>query len=142
MAPSAECSTHLDKQILAAQEARTIATAVMSYSIDNNAFPVLTNGVTTMQSLESVLEPVHVLALPLSDPWNHPDAPLVQRNFVPRLQRGFRRRGPVVRRVLADAEDPDAAIRSLCRGAVDEFGADLIFANGEPCQWASGSLKE
>jgi hypothetical protein len=134
--------TDLDKQVLAAQEAGTIATAVMSYSIDNNAFPVLTNGVTTVQSLESVLEPVYIRALPLSDPWSHPYLYWSNGTSFIVYSAGSDAEDRSYDKLLAEAEDSDTAIRSLCRGAVDELGADLIFANGEPCQWASGGLED
>ena len=47
---------------------RTIATAVESYSIDNNQYP--SNSATTVSTIASYLEPTYIKKIPTEDGWN------------------------------------------------------------------------
>ena len=48
---------------------RTIATAVESYSIDNNQYP---DGGPNVSTISTFLEPTYIKALPIVDGWNNP----------------------------------------------------------------------
>lgn len=56
------------KQKRTMADMRSIGTAVESYSIDNNAYPVATD----MDTLKGIVEPVYIRSLPTVDGWGNP----------------------------------------------------------------------
>ncbi|MCP3982259.1 MAG: hypothetical protein GY716_23385 [bacterium] len=141
-APIAGELTEQERQALTARDVRTIAIAVMSYSIDNNTYPVLTGSTSGVQALQPLLEPHYVRGLPISDGWEHgyfywSDG----KNFIVYSTGGDHEDQPYYN-VLRDTDDAAAQIASICSGASRRLGADIVFANGEPCQWPEGSLDD
>ncbi|MEM7248693.1 MAG: type II secretion system protein GspG [Acidobacteriota bacterium] len=58
------------KQKRTTGDMRTVATAIESYSIDNNQYPILASG--EVSEIETFLEPTYIKAVPTLDGWRHP----------------------------------------------------------------------
>jgi hypothetical protein len=141
-APVAGELTEQDRQILSASDLQTIAIAVMSYSIDNNTYPVVTGGAAGVQALQPLLEPLYVRALPLFDAWGHGYFYWSNgKNFLV-YSTGGDTEDYSYSALLRDAEEPADSLATICSGASRQPGADVIFANGEPCRWPDGSLQD
>lgn len=137
--PPAGVLTDRERGELTVSDLRAIAQALMAYAIDNNAYPVLTSGSTGAGVLRPLLEPHYIRALPLSDAWEHP-------YFYWSSGKTF-----LVYSTGGDAEDrsygsslsveAEGILSIFCGGASRHPGADIIFANGEPCQWPEFSTE-
>ena len=136
--PQAGALTDDERGKLTVADLRSIALALMEYEIDTNTYPVLTNGSAGAAILRPLLEPTYIRALPLSDAWERP-------YYYWSNGKAF-----LVWSTGGDAEDrsygsslgvdAEAVPSSFCGGACRRPGADIIFANGEPCQWPEGTL--
>lgn len=134
--------TERERQVLTVRDLRTIAGAVMAYSIDNNTYPVLVDGTVGVHALGPLLEPYYVRGLPRVDGWEGPYLYWSNgKNFLV-YSSGGNGEDRSYDGLLRGAEDVRDALASVCSGATSRLGADVIFANGEPCQWPAGSLEE
>ncbi len=141
-APAAGELTEQERQAITARDLRTIAIAVASYSIDNNAYPVLTDGAAGVQALRPLVEPIYVRALPLSDGWERSYLYWSDgKNFLV-YSTGDDNVDEHYSELLQHAEDTPTQLASICSGASRRLGADIVFANGEPCRWPEGSLED
>ena len=140
-APVAGELTEQERQALTVHDLQTIAVAVMAYSIDHNTYPVLTDGAAGVQALKSLLEPIYVRGLPLSDGWEHGYLYWSNgKNFLV-FSTGGDSEDQSYSALLRDAEEAPESLALICSGVSRRLGADVIFANGEPCQWPEGSLE-
>jgi len=55
------------KQKRTMADMRSIGTAVESYAVDNNVYPV----VTTAANLKTAVEPIYIKSMPVNDGWSH-----------------------------------------------------------------------
>ena len=141
-APVAGELTDQERQALTARDLRTIATAVMGYSIDNNTYPVLTDGAASTRALQPLLEPNYVRGLPVSDAWGNSYLYWSNGNNFLVYSTGGDSEDQPYSALLRDAEEAADSLASICSGASRRLGTDVIFANGEPCQWPEGSLED
>ena len=114
----------------------------MSYSIDNNTYPVLTDGVAGAQALQPLLEPVYVRGLPLSDAWGQGYFYWSNGKTFLVYSTGGDAEDHPYSALLRDAEEAADSVAAICSGASRRLGADVIFANGELCQWPENSLED
>lgn len=136
--PPAGALTDHDRGVLSVEELRTIAVAVLEYGIDNNVYPVLADGATGAVALRPLLEPDYIRAFPLCDAWRHPylycssgKTFLVYSTGGDTEDRSY---GSSSQNALEDI------LSSTCSGSSRRPGADIVFANGEPCTWPEGTL--
>lgn len=88
-----------------------------------------------------MLEPNYVRGLPLADAWGHLYLYWSNgKNFIIYSTGGDHE--DQLYNALRDADDASAELASICTGASRRLGADVVFANGEPCQWPEGSLED
>jgi hypothetical protein len=115
--------TDVERQNATTRDIGTIATAILMYSVDKNAYPGPTQRAEEVGSfLKGKLEPTYVRNLPVKDGWGRPfwylsngtEYTLVSygKDGIPDAQRG---------------------------GATASFDCDIIFANGAFFQWPSGT---
>jgi len=107
------------KQKRTMADLRSIGTAVESYSIDNNVYPVS----TAMSTLETFIEPVYIRTAPLADGWT--------RTFQVAAAIGEYT-------VCSGGKDGGACITDGA-GATQTFGSSITFANGQFVQWPEGT---
>jgi len=110
----------------------------MAYGIDNNAYPVLTDGVAGAEVLRSLLEPNYIRIFPLSDGWGRPYFYWSNGKTFLVYSTG----GDAEDRLYGSSLQSDVEVvpSSICNGPSRRPGADIIFRNGEPCQWPEGAL--
>ena len=113
---------------------RAAGTAIESWSIDYNRYPI-TAGFVPLTALEGELEPVYIRDLPLKDPWHQDyriwsdggEYALVSAGADRRFEHAY--------------ETWDAARwRSFQGGATTEPGRDLAFISGQFAQWPAATL--
>lgn len=133
--------TDEDKQRLTVEEIQALASALRSYAVDNNAYPVLTNGLMTVdRNLQGLLEPVYIRAAPLADAWGHPY--LYWSNGSSFLVMSSGKDGED-RRYAVNLGIPDRsasdALADICAGQVALPEADIIFTDDHFCQWPAAT---
>lgn len=134
--------TEQDRQALTVRDVRAIAIAVLAYSLDNNTYPVLTDGTADAQALKPLLEPNYIRGLPLSDAWGHAFSYWSNgKNFIV-YSIGGDHEDQSYGALLWETDDAPAQLASICSGASRRLGSDIVFANGEPCKWPAGSLED
>ena len=141
-APVAGELTEHDRQALTASDVHAISIAVMEYSIDNNTYPVLTDGTAGVQTLKPVLEPNYFRGLPLSDAWGHAYMYWSDRKNYIVYSTGGDHEDQAYGTLLRDTDDVQGQLDSICIGPSRRLGADIVFANGKPCSWPQGSLAD
>jgi hypothetical protein len=89
-------------------------------------------------ALRPLLEPDYVRAFPLTDAWgqryfywSNGKSFLVYSTGGDGEDRGY---GPSLQNGVEDL------LSSTCTGPSRSLGADIVFANGEPCSWPAGTL--
>ncbi len=107
------------KQKRTMADLRSVGTAVESYSIDNNVYPVA----AAMSTLETFIEPVYIRTAPLTDGWS--------RTF------------------FVDATFGDYTVCSGGKdggdctsdgiGATGSFNSSITFSSGQFVQWPEGT---
>jgi hypothetical protein len=130
--------TDQERGALSIEDLRAIAVAVMAYGVDNNAYPVLADGITGAGALRSLLEPNYIRVFPLSDAWERPYFYWSNgKTFVV-----YSTGGDAEDRLYGSSLQNDVGVvpSSFCKGPSRRPGADIIFANGAPCQWPEGTL--
>ena len=106
------------KQKRTMADLRSIGTAVESYAIDNNQYPIAAD----MPTLEPLLEPVYIRTIPLNDGWkNALVATCVAVEYT----------------VCSGGKD-GGACEGDAGGQVQNFNDSITFANGQFVQWPEG----
>jgi len=111
-------------------DVRSVATAIEEYAIDNNQYPSPTGGLVPLSLIESDLEPIYIRTLPLTDQWGNEILLWSTGAHYLLLSRGAD--GVLdfdAERVMIDG------LTAGLPGAVDDFGADLVFLDGRFVQW-------
>jgi len=107
------------KQKRTMADMRSIGTAVESYAIDNNRYPVG----ATLAAVETSLEPIYIKVLPTNDGWTglmDYDSADGSEYTIESYAKG-------------NANDADTG------GATGNFEDDIVFANGQFYQWPEGT---
>lgn len=107
------------KQKRTMADLRSIGTAIESYSIDENNYPV----VSTMGNLATVIEPLYMRNLPLTDGWSN-------GMIVASIATEYT--------VCSGGKDAGACAGDGA-GAVQLFNDSITFTSGQFVQWPEGS---
>jgi hypothetical protein len=134
--------SEFDRELLTVRDVRDLAKAISAYSIDNNTYPVLTGGTAGVGDLRPVLEPHYIRTVPLTDAWDHPYIYWSDGESFLIFSAGSDGEDLSYGSVLDQAPKPAEALASLCTGPSDRDGADIVFANGEPCRWPRSALED
>lgn len=115
--------TDLEKSKATVRDIRTLGAAIEMFAVDKNTYPGPTEGPVEVGSyLKGILEPTHVRNLPSTDGWGQPF---------------WYSSGGIDYTLISYGKD---GITDAQRGGVtNEFGCDIIFANGALFQWPSGT---
>ena len=98
---------------------RTLATAVESYSIDNNQYPNTTGNAS---NLGTFLEPTYIKKLPTQDGWNN-----------------YLKFDTDTTEYTATSYGKDGTANGPASGATTDFRHDIIFSTGSFVTWPSGT---
>jgi general secretion pathway protein G len=115
------------KQKRTMADIRSAATAIESYSIDNNIYPGPTDGWVTAKGIETALEPIYIRTLPEKDGWGHDLLFLSDGERYVIVSPG---KDGNLDRDYSDGTGP---------GATANFNADIVFANGQFVAWPEGT---
>ena len=126
-----------EKQHISAGDIKVIATALMSYAVDNNAFPVLTDTVTNAEQLRRLLEPIYIRGMPTKDGWDRPYWYWSNGQTFALYSTGQDEEDHPYAQLLDNAKDL-TPLDSICAGATNHPGADIVFARDQCCQWPDG----
>ena len=107
------------KQKRTMADLRSIGTAVESYSIDNNFYPVA----ATMTILEGFVEPVYIRTAPLTDGW----------------ARTFQVASTAIEYTVCSGGKDGGTCATDGSGAQTTFNASITFAGGQFVQWPEGT---
>jgi len=107
------------KQKRTMADLRTMGTAIESYSIDNNVYPVS----TAMNTLETFIEPVYIRTAPLTDGWT----------------RTFQVASAIGEYTICSGGKDGQTCTADAGGATQSFNASIVFANGSFVQWPEGT---
>ena len=108
------------KQKRTMADLRSIGTAIESYSIDNNVYPVAAN----MTALEPLIEPIYIRTAPQNDGW--------ARTFLVTSTNALYTVG-------SGGKDGGSLTLVGSGGATTSFNDAIIFANGQFVQWPEGT---
>jgi len=108
------------KQKRTMADLRSLGTAIESYSIDNNVYPVA----ATMAALETSIEPIYIRTAPDTDGWG--------RTFIVTSTN-------VLYTIGSGGKDGGALTLIGTGGATTSFNDAIIFANGQFVQWPEGT---
>jgi len=134
--------TEKDRAKLTAREVRAIAVAVTAYAVDNNTYPVVTDGPAGVEALRPLLEPHYARGLSLSDAWGHPYLYWSEGNTFVVYSTGSDGEDRPYVSLFRSSSDATVTISSVCIGRDQSPGADVVFVNGEPCRWPDGAVEE
>ena len=107
------------KQKRTMADLRSVGTAVESYSIDNNVYPVA----SAMNTLETFIEPVYIRTAPLTDGWT----------------RTFQVASAIGEYTICSGGKDGQTCTADAGGATQSFNASIVFANGSFVQWPEGT---
>ena len=107
------------KQKRTMADLRTMGTAIESYSIDNNVYPVS----TAMSTLETFIEPVYIRTAPLTDGWT----------------RTFQVASAIGEYTICSGGKDGQTCTSDAGGATQSFNDSIVFSNGSFVQWPEGT---
>lgn len=107
------------KQKRTMADLRSIGTAIESYSIDNDAYPVA----ASMSTLKGLIEPLYFRTAPLTDGWT--------RTFQVVSNNG--------EYVVCSGGKDGGSCTSDAAGPQTSFDASITFANGQFVQWPEGT---
>ena len=102
-------------------EGSSIGTAIESYSVDNNIYPIAASAT----ALALVLEPIYIKKMPLTDGWN---SALI---YTPSSTSGA---GYTIKSVGKGNQVEG----SPAGGKTQDFTKDIIFVDGQFTQWPEG----
>jgi type II secretion system protein G len=107
------------KQKRTMADMRSIGTAVESYAVDNNVYPVA----ATSAVLSTLVQPIYIKSMPLADGWSN--------NFVV---------ASVTTEYTISSNGKDGTAQSCTPGTLTTtFASDICFANGQFIQYPQGS---
>ena len=107
------------KQKRTMADLRSVGTAVESYSIDNNVYPIA----TAMSTLETFIEPVYIRTAPLTDGWT----------------RTFLVAATIGEYTICSGGKDGGACTSDGAGATGSFNSSITFTSGQFVQWPEGT---
>ncbi len=120
-------------------DARSIATAAEAYAVDVNRYPAaagvysLPSGfgttiptTTLLQPIQLALQPTYIRILPLKDGWNSWFLYSQVSN-----QQDY----------LIASAGKDGVVATFIGGPTTDFNADIVFADGQFCQFPEGMQK-
>jgi len=108
------------KQKRTMADLRSVGTAIESYSIDNNVYPVA----TTMATLETSIEPIYIRTAPSADGWSRAFTVAATNTLYT---------------VGSGGKDGGALTLVSGGGATGSFNDAIIFSNGQFVQWPEGT---
>jgi type II secretion system protein G len=108
------------KQKRTMADLRSLGTAIESYSIDNNVYPVAAN----MGALQTSIEPIYIRTAPPNDGWG--------RAFLVASTNQLYTVG-------SGGKDGGALTLVGSGGATSSFNDAIIFSNGQFVQWPEGT---
>jgi len=107
------------KQKRTMADMRSIGTAVESYAVDNNVYPVA----ATSAILSTLVQPIYIKSMPLTDGWSN--------TFVV---------ASVITEYTISSNGKDGAVGGCVAGTLTTlFAQDICFANGQFIQYPQGS---
>ena len=120
------------RQELVMADMRLIAVCVEEYSIDHGSYPKSDGHVVNATVLHDRLEPTYVAELPRLDPWGAPylywsDG---KTYFLIATGKDVKEDHPYTK-TLQGTRPSD----SVCGGATGNVERDLVFIDGQFCQW-------
>jgi general secretion pathway protein G len=107
------------KQKRTMADLRSIGTAIESYSIDNNFYPVASD----MTALGNVIEPLYIRTTPENDGWN----------------RVFQVASTTVEYTCCSGGKDGGNCTNDNAGPTNSFADSITFANGQFVQWPEGA---
>ena len=126
-----------DRQALTMKNIRIVATTVEEYSIDNNVYAVLSRGATGVSALKPLVVPIYAKDLPVADGWgqgllywSNGDHYVIQSQ-VAGMDLDYAA-------TLADSPQFEERVKEICKGATSDPRADIVFIDGQFCQWPTG----
>ena len=133
--------TEIDRQKVTMSDMRSIATAIEEYAIDNDVYPVLTRGTAPLTQLRLLLTPTYIRILPNSDAWGDPFLYWSNgdRYLVVSQNKGLDRDYAAY---LDSQKDIKAAFAELCGGGTTRPGADILFTDGQFCQYPAAAVAD
>jgi general secretion pathway protein G len=106
------------KQKRSMADMRSIGTAIESYAVDQNRYPVA----TTVTVLQGFVQPIYIRVMPAVDGWQNAwVVTSATTNYT----------------VTSTAKD--GATSAVTGGATTDFNCDILFVNGQFFQWPQGS---
>ena len=103
------------KQKRTMADLRSVGTAVESYSIDNNVYPVA----AAMSTLEGFIEPVYIRTAPLTDGWT----------------RTFQVSATIGEYTVCSGGKDGGTCTTDGAGATQSFNSSITFTSGQFVQW-------
>jgi len=110
------------KQKRTMADLRSVGTAIESYSIDNNVYPIA-SVMTGGSGLEAFIEPVYIRTAPATDGWT----------------RGFSVASVIGEYTVCSGGKDGGTCITEGAGATTSFNAAITFANGQFVQWPEGT---
>jgi general secretion pathway protein G len=110
------------KQKRTMADMRSIGTAVESYAVDNNKYPVHAAGAAS--NLDADVQPIYIKALPHNDGWRN------QINYISTNGAAYTVQSPAKGGAFGTCPTTPAATTS--------FADDICFENGSFTQWPEG----
>ncbi len=107
------------KQKRTMADLRSVGTAVESYSIDNNVYPVA----AAMSTLEGFVEPVYIRTAPLTDGWT----------------RTFQVAATIGEYTVCSGGKDGGTCPADGAGATQSFNSSITFTSGQFVQWPEGT---
>ncbi|HEX6850712.1 MAG TPA: type II secretion system protein GspG [Candidatus Polarisedimenticolaceae bacterium] len=116
------------KQKRTMADLRSIGTAIESFAVDHDAYPVLDGGFVPVGALKAQLEPTYITAIPEQDGWGHPV-----------LVRSDGRSYVLVSAGKDGTPDvPDFAYGETDLAPTTTFLSDIVFSNGTFVRYPDG----
>ncbi len=106
------------KQKRSMADMRSIGTAIESYAVDQNRYPVA----TTVGVLQGFVQPIYIRTMPLVDGW----------------QNGWTVTSATTNYTVTSLAK-DGATSAVTGGTTTDFNCDILFVNGQFFQWPQGS---
>ena len=126
-------------QQTAMHEIRYLAAAVESYAVDQNSYPVSGVGVMKSAGLMPILQPSYMRRVPKADPWGEPYLYWSNGGYYVIVCQGGDRRGETAYDQSLRTMGRDRPyLGSLCTGATTGTAPDIIYSQGQFCQWPRG----
>ena len=132
--PMTEKERIFERQKITMADMRSIGTAIEEYAIDNNVYPDLTGGLAPLDALRSLVEPIYIRTLPMTDAWGRPFLVWSKVNGYMIIGTGS---DGLLDSAYDRADEPSSAYGG--GGAFTDPESDVIFVNGQFVQWPEGT---